>query len=127
MTIAVMFVSESELSMADPSYQSDWIESNKDKLYQMLWEFGMDTNSDMDFQEITQHRNRMNKLVTCRRYAGFERYDKEWVDSGYASREAKIVASGSKMLGAVRYGEVKEYRNDTKPVGIITDEAKENE
>lgn len=121
MTIAVLFVSESELALANPEYKSDWIDTNKEELFEMLWEFGADINADMDFQEVTQHRNRLNQLVTCRRWATFERIDKEWVDSGYASREAKIVASGSKMLGAIRYGEITDYRNDTTPVGIATE------
>ena len=121
MTIAVIFVSESELVLADPAYQTDWIDTNKDHLWKLLDSLGMDITADIDFQEITQHRNRLNQLVTCRRFAGFERLDKEWINSGYASREAKIAASGSKMLGAIRDSAVREYRNDTTPVGITTE------
>jgi len=36
--------------------------------------------------------------VTCDRFVGNERTDKEWIESGYASREAKDKSSGSKLL-----------------------------
>jgi len=121
MSIAVLFVSESELALVAPNYNTNWIETNKDELFKHLYDLGVDITSDIDFQEVTQHRNRLNQVVTCRRFAGFERLDKEWINSGYASREAKIAASGSKMLGAIRDSAVREYRNDTTPVGITTE------
>ena len=49
-------------------------------------------------QENLQHRNRFNEVVICDRYVGNERTDKEWLNSGYASQEAKDKATGSKML-----------------------------
>lgn len=121
MELAVIFVSESELQMADPEYQYDWINTNKDKLFELLYNLGLDTNRDMDFQELVQHRNRLLKIVTCGRWSGFERTDKEWINSGYASRDAKIAASGCKLLGSELNRATKDFQSDNTKVSMLTD------
>ena len=50
------------------------------------------------FQQVTQHRNMLGKIVTCCRWFGNSRLDTEWLNSGYASKEAKDKAKGSRLL-----------------------------
>ena len=121
MELAVLFVSESELILADNAYKTDWIETNKDKLFEMLWSLGLDTSRDLEYQEVTSHRNRLNQVVTCGRYSGLERTDLEWIYSGYASRAAKIAASGCKLLGSELNRELKQFQQDKDKVSMLTE------
>ena len=98
MIAAVMHVSESELILAEPNYGFQWAESNKDKLNKLLWDLGLDSNFQFEFQPAVQHRNRLNQIVTCGRYYGTERSDYEWIKSGYASEAAIDKAKGSKFV-----------------------------
>lgn len=120
MELAVMFVSESELLLADSNYEASWLNTNKDKLFEMLYNLGLDINRDLEYQDITQHRNRLNKVVTCGRYSGLERTDTEWINSGYASRAAKIAASGCKLLGSELNRELKQFQQDKDNASILT-------
>lgn len=120
MELAVMFVSESELLLADSNYEASWLNTNKDKLFEMLYNLGLDINRDLEYQDITQHRNRLNKVVTCGRYSGLERTDTEWINSGYASRAAKIAASGCKLLGSELNRELKQFQQDKDDASILT-------
>lgn len=121
MELAVMFVSESELLLADSNYEASWLNTNKDKLFEMLYTLGLDINRDLEYQDITQHRNRLNKVVTCGRYSGLERTDTEWINSGYASRAAKIAASGCKLLGSELNRELKQFQQDKDNASILTE------
>lgn len=121
MELAVLFVSESELAMLDPEYKYTWIDTNKDKLFGMFHTLGLDINRDLEYQDVTQHRNRLDKLVICGRYSGWERTDKEWINSGYASRAAKIAASGCKMLGSELKKATKDFQHDNTKVSMLTD------
>lgn len=101
MIAAYVHVSEVEVYAADNEYEHSWFEStnpNYIKLLGILYDLGIDTNEYIELQAPVQHRNRLNKIVTCGRYFGAERTDKEWLKSGYASREAIDKASGSKLL-----------------------------
>jgi hypothetical protein len=40
----------------------------------------------------------MNQVVTCDRWLGEERQDSDWINSGYASREARDKYSGNRIL-----------------------------
>ena len=95
---AVCIVSESEIQHIDPGFRFSNIESDQERLKGILFSLGMDTSKNFIKQPNIQHRNRLNKVVTCDRYVGNERLDRVWIDSGYASREAKDKASGSRML-----------------------------
>lgn len=95
---AFVIVSESELALVKPDYTTDWADSNPEELKEYLFELGCDINKLIEIQEGLIHRNRMNKVVQCRRYACFERQDKDWLYSGYASREAINKASGNKLI-----------------------------
>lgn len=88
MIACILSVSESEIALIDPEYNVNWLTENTDRLKGILFDLGLDTNLQFELQEVTQHRNRLNKVVTCRRFTGTERSDPEWLTSGYASREA---------------------------------------
>lgn len=66
--------------------------------------FGFDKDYKIEgidgFYEIMNctHRSRTGHVVTCDRYMGSERLDKDWLNSGYASEEAKLAAKGDKSL-----------------------------
>lgn len=91
-------ISESEIVAVYPEYQASWLEDNIDDLKSVLFDLGMDTNQHFEVQPVTQHRNRLGKVVTCARYVGEERLDIDWLKSGMASREAKDKAKNSQML-----------------------------
>jgi hypothetical protein len=95
---ALCFVSISEIAKVQPSITYDWIDENPEQFKQMLHELGMDTRQNIEKQENIQHRNRFEEIVTCDRYVGNERTDKEWLNSGYATQAAKDKATGSKLL-----------------------------
>lgn len=121
MELAVLFVSESELALTDAAYDYSWLETNKDYLFKLLHDLGLDVNRDLEYQDVTQHRNRLNQLVTCGRYSGWERTDKEWIESGYASRAAKIAASGCKLLGSELKKATKDFQQDNTKVSMLTE------
>ena len=99
MTItALCIVSASEINLAKPGFTYYWADNNPDDFNDILFNFGMDLTQPIEKQTDIQHKNRMNKVVICDRYIGYERTDKDWINSGYASKEAKDKASGSKLL-----------------------------
>lgn len=95
---AFVIISESELVIAKPDYTTQWADDNPNELKKYLFEFGCDVDKPIEIQEGLIHRNRMNKVVQCRRYACYERQDPEWLRSGWASREAINKASGNKLI-----------------------------
>lgn len=91
-------ISESEIALAYPEYDSSWLVENIDDLKTVLWDFGMDTvNENFTLSEVVQHRNRLGKIVTSGRYIGQERSDEEYLNSGYASESARDKARNSPM------------------------------
>jgi hypothetical protein len=96
--IALSIVSAMDIVEVMPHFTYKWAEENKGDFYEILWQFGMNTNQGVETQACVTHRTRLNRLVTCDRWVGNERTDKEWIDSGFASRESKDKASGSKLL-----------------------------
>lgn len=48
--------------------------------------------------DFVTHRNRSGDIVTCDRYVGWERTDKEWINSGNASEMAKLLAKNDPSL-----------------------------
>ena len=50
----------------------------KEDLFSILYDLGMDTSKPVEDQ-FNQHRNWKNQVVTCLRYVGVKRTDKEWV------------------------------------------------
>ena len=96
--IALSIVSAMDLVEVKPDFTYKWAEENPAEFREILWQFGMNVNKGVEVQENKTHRTMLNRLVTCDRYCGHERTDKEWIESGCASRAAKDKASGSKLL-----------------------------
>ncbi len=96
--VALAYISESEISMVFPAYRWDWVQSKPSLMNRILFEFGLDTTQNYEIQENLTHRNRTGKIVQCNRFVGQERLDDTWLNSGYASREAKDKAKNSKIL-----------------------------
>lgn len=91
-----LHVSESEVVALYPSYCAEW--DGLQILKDALWELGLDTNQSFELQSATQHRNRMNQIVTCARWLGKERSDDEWLKSGFASKAAIDKSKNCRML-----------------------------
>lgn len=95
--VALVYISLSELQTINSKYTEEWSNSNPQELLGVLKGLGLDVNQPMEKQDTT-HRNRFGNLITCSRWVGVERLDKEWLESGYASQEAKDKALGSKLI-----------------------------
>lgn len=95
---AVVVVSESELAKVIPDWSMEFVNKRFDAFKQILWDLGLDVYKPWEQQEGLVHRNRLNEVVWCNRWVGVERLDKEWIESGYCSREAKNESSGSQMV-----------------------------
>lgn len=98
MIVAQVIVSESELAKVIPNYSSSIETDNPHRFKAILWELGMDVDKGFQRQDSLWHRNRLNEVVLCSRWVGDSRLDDEWINSGYASKEAKDKYSGSKIL-----------------------------
>ena len=86
-------VSESEIAMIYPQYNISWYTDQIEDLKTVLWDLGMDTqNENFTLQDVTQHRNRLNQIVTCSRYAGLERSDSACITYGYHARQTATSA-----------------------------------
>ena len=95
---ALVNISQSDVSYIYPEYTTELEQSDPELLKYLLWNLGLDVNQPYVFQQVTQHRNKLDKIVTCHRWFGSERLDEEWLNSGYASKEAKDKAKGSRLL-----------------------------
>lgn len=85
------------LSLSDliliPKFQKAFGENNKEEIYKILFENGMDVTSDEPVEEIVcTHRNLRGKVVNCLRYESNERTDRQWIESGAASWDAQVAA-----------------------------------
>jgi hypothetical protein len=96
--IALCIVSASDIARVKSDFTYEWAENNHSSFMDLLSDFGMDTTDVIELQGLVQHRNKLNEIVICDRWVGNERTDTEWIQSGYASREAKDKASGCKLL-----------------------------
>lgn len=95
--VAAVIVSESEL-LHIPYYEKNMHNSNEIQFKNILYDLGMDTTRAFAKQEGLIHRNRLNQVVKCTRWVGEERQDYLWIESGYASQEAKDKYTGNKLL-----------------------------
>lgn len=95
---ALCIVSVSELAKVKPEITYDWIDENRKEFLDMLYSIGMNVMQPIERQDNVTHRNRFNEVTTCDRYVGQERIDKEWVNSGYASQEARDKSLNNNML-----------------------------
>jgi hypothetical protein len=96
--VALRIISLSELHRMNSSFTEKSIsEYDPEKLKQLLHGLGVDTTQPYEHQ-IISHRNSLNEIYTGSRWVGCERVDAEWLESGYASQEAKDKAKGSRLL-----------------------------
>ena len=95
--IALVYISLSELQTIDPKYTEEWVDSSEQELLGVLQGLGLDINQPWERQVVT-HRNKFGNINTCSRFVGNERISESWIESGYASQEAKDKASGSKLI-----------------------------
>jgi hypothetical protein len=99
--IALCVISASEIAEIVKDFTYEWVEKYPEEFKQILFQAGMDIRQPIELQENILHRNRMNKTVQCDRWVGNERTDREWVYSGYASKESRDKASGSRLLADI--------------------------
>lgn len=98
MIVAQVIISESELAKVILDYTAQY-ESEKPAYFkQVLYALGLDTSLVFHRQDGLKHRNKFNEVVICSRYIGEERQDEEWINSGYASPEAKDKYTRNRMV-----------------------------
>jgi hypothetical protein len=98
---AVSYISISEIQKVRPEITWEYVNastSHKKALEQILFDLGMNIKDYPYEVQNVQHRNKFNEIVTCERFVGLERLDKEWLSSGYASEEAKDKSKSNKLL-----------------------------
>lgn len=95
---AVIHISESEINKGYEDYCSSWEVRSPRYFKDLLWELGLNVDQDYIRQDALQHRNKLNEVVTCSRWYGNERSDINWLESGYASKEAIDKAKNSALL-----------------------------
>ena len=117
-----VFVSLSDLLLVKPLMESQGLE------WCLKEVFGFDDsrvleddyNSDGELtakgglfyhSQLCQHRNRQGVVVTCSRYSGYERVDKEWLKTRYASEDVKLYSRGDMSL-------VEEMASMSKRLGV---------
>lgn len=64
---------------------------------QLLYKLGVDTALPIEVMEC-QHRNLQGKVVEGKLFISFERLDKEWCKSGFASLEAFVAYGGDETM-----------------------------
>lgn len=122
---ALRYISMQDLNAFDPSITEKYLETNgTTALSEVLWMLGLDTNQPFEHQVNTHRSMLINRVppvdYTGSRFVGYERTDKEWLESGFASQEAKDKASGSKLVAALYQSKgLTEDRKD----GVWQDEA----
>lgn len=81
------------ISMADlitvPGFLEAYGNDDKEALKGIYHSLGFDVNKDTEWRYCT-HRKANNEIVTCERLEGYERIDREWLESGFCSYEGKI-------------------------------------
>jgi hypothetical protein len=96
--IALSIVSSYDIAKVKKDFTYQFVQDNPENFKDILYRFGMNVNTGFETQENVLHRTLAGDVVQGDRYVGSERIDLEWLASGYASREAKDRASGSKLL-----------------------------
>ena len=96
--LALVYVSSSEIAKVIPDWDEVKAMEDPAMFNLMLFELGIDPKFPIEHQLNYQHRNRFDEVVICSRWVGHERQDKEWINSGYASKEAVDKAKNSRLL-----------------------------
>ena len=104
-----VFVSLSDLLLVKPLMESQGLEWCLKEVFGFdgtrLLEDDYDSDGELTAKgglfyhsQLCQHRNRQGDIVTCDRYSGYERVDKEWLKTRYASEDVKLYAKGDVSL-----------------------------
>jgi len=64
---------------------------------QLLYKLGVDTSFPIEVIDC-QHRNLQGKVVEGKLFMAFERLDREWCKSGFASLEAFVAYRGDETM-----------------------------
>lgn len=96
--IALRYISFSEIQKTNPEITPDWAKNNIEEFHNILFQLGMDISIPYDWQVNIPHRNYFNEVAICDRIVGNERLDRDWLESGLASREAKDKAQHNHLL-----------------------------
>ena len=95
---AISYISLSEIQTVANWVTEEFIEENPEVFKKMLFDLGMDVyNYPWEVQNVI-HRNRFGNTITCPRYVGNERIDKEWVSGPYSSVEARDKSLNNSIL-----------------------------
>lgn len=92
-------------------FKEAFMTGNEAKVKQYLFENGMDVAGGFE-EVLCQHRNLQNKVTMCIRYEGYERLDKEWIQSGAASMDAVIGSSNDPHMRATLRTMSKQVQQD---------------
>lgn len=111
--LALSYISFSELQIVKPECTLEWAKENDAIFKEYLYDLGLDSRLPFEFQIDVEHRNRLNRVVTCTRVVGLERNDPEWIESGNASQEAIDRSKNNALLNDL-YGKrgLLEYSED---------------
>ena len=81
------------ISMADlmtvPGFAEAYGNKDKEKLDVIFYGCGVDVSKYYEWHFCT-HRRINGETVTCERLEGHERFDREWLESGFATYDAQI-------------------------------------
>lgn len=86
--MAYMNISMYDL-MTIPGFAEAYGSEDKLALEAILHGCGVDVSKEYEWRYCT-HRRINNEVVTCERLEGYERFDREWLDGGFASYDAQI-------------------------------------
>ena len=104
-----VFVSLSDLLLVKPLMESQGLEWCLREVFGFddtrLLEDDYDSDGELTAKgglfyhsQLCQHRNRQGDIVTCDRYSGYERVDREWLKTRYASEDVKLYSRGDMSL-----------------------------
>ena len=104
-----VFVSLSDLLLVKPLMESQGLEWCLKEVFGFddtrLLEDDYDSDGELTAKgglfyhsQLCQHRNRQGDIVTCDRYSGYERVDREWLKTRYASEDVKLYSRGDMSL-----------------------------
>lgn len=95
---AIEYLSLSELQTVANWITKEWIDENPDIFKKMMYDLGLDCYNYPVDEQLNTHRNRFGNIITTYRWVCNSRTDDEWINSKYASTEAKDRASGNRLL-----------------------------
>lgn len=99
--LALCIISASEIAKVMPEFTYDFPDNYPHEFQDLLWSLGVDIKQPIERQFTIQHKNRFGEVVICDRWVANERYDLEWIRSGYASVEAVDKSKNNRLLNDI--------------------------